>query len=97
MADLVRDGDGQRWIFPGQGEVPLRETIAALDAAGFDGFYSFKWEKIWNPISPSRFKFDWTLRRRAPDRVRFVSLPTTATSRNSILRYGEMSRDRQRT
>jgi sugar phosphate isomerase/epimerase len=49
VADLVREGDGQRWVFPGQGEVPLRETIAALDAAGFEGFYSFKWEKIWNP------------------------------------------------
>jgi sugar phosphate isomerase/epimerase len=49
VADLVREGDGQRWVFPGQGEVPLRETIPALDAAAFEGFYSFKWEKIWNP------------------------------------------------
>jgi sugar phosphate isomerase/epimerase len=49
VADLVREGDGQRWVYPGQGEVPLRETIASLDAAGFEGFYSFKWEKIWNP------------------------------------------------
>jgi len=49
VADLVREGDGQRWVFPGEGEVPLRETIARLDASGFDGFYSFKWEKIWNP------------------------------------------------
>jgi sugar phosphate isomerase/epimerase len=49
VADLVREGDAQRWVFPGQGEVPLRETITRLDAAGFEGFYSFKWEKIWNP------------------------------------------------
>ena len=49
VADLVREGDGQRWVFPGEGEVPLRETIARLDAAGFEGFYSFKWEKIWHP------------------------------------------------
>jgi sugar phosphate isomerase/epimerase len=49
VADLVREGGGQRWVFPGEGEVPLRETIAWLDAAGFEGFYSFKWEKIWNP------------------------------------------------
>jgi sugar phosphate isomerase/epimerase len=52
LADLVREGDGQRWVFPGEGEVPLRETIARLDAAGFEGFYSFKWEKIWNPDLP---------------------------------------------
>ena len=52
VADLVREGDAQRWVFPGQGEVPLRETIAWLDDAGFEGFYSFKWEKIWNPDLP---------------------------------------------
>jgi fatty-acyl-CoA synthase len=52
LADLVREGDGHRWVFPGEGEVPLRETVARLDAAGFAGFYSFKWEKIWNPDLP---------------------------------------------
>jgi sugar phosphate isomerase/epimerase len=52
LADLVREAEGQRWVFPGEGEVPLRETIAQLDAADFDGFYSFKWEKIWNPDLP---------------------------------------------
>jgi sugar phosphate isomerase/epimerase len=49
VADLVRGAEKQRWVFPGRGEVPLRETIRRLDGAGFDGFYSFKWEKIWNP------------------------------------------------
>ena len=52
VADLVREAGGQRWVFPGEGGVPLRETIAWLDAAGFEGFYSFKWEKIWNPDLP---------------------------------------------
>jgi sugar phosphate isomerase/epimerase len=52
VADLVREGDGHRWVFPGEGEVPLRETISRLDAAGFQGFYAFKWEKIWNPDLP---------------------------------------------
>jgi sugar phosphate isomerase/epimerase len=52
VADLVRGNDGHRWVFPGEGEVPLRETVAELDAAGFSGFFSFKWEKIWNPDLP---------------------------------------------
>jgi sugar phosphate isomerase/epimerase len=52
LADLVREEDGHRWVFPGEGEVPLGETVARLDAAGFAGFYSFKWEKIWNPDLP---------------------------------------------
>jgi sugar phosphate isomerase/epimerase len=52
IADLVREKDGQRWVFPGQGQVPLRETITRLDATSFGGFYSFRWEKIWNPDLP---------------------------------------------
>ncbi len=52
IADLVREGDGHRWVYPGEGDVPLRETVAALDAAGFRGFYTFKWEKIWNRELP---------------------------------------------
>ena len=52
ISDLVRGETGHRWVFPGEGEVPLRETVAELDAVGFSGFLSFKWERIWNPELP---------------------------------------------
>lgn len=52
IADLVREANGHRWVFPGEGEVPLRETVARLDGCGFQGFHAFKWEKIWNPDLP---------------------------------------------
>lgn len=52
IADLNRGEERHRFVYPGEGEVPLRETVAALDAAGFTGFFSFKWEKIWNPDLP---------------------------------------------
>ena len=53
VADARRDGEGgNRWVFPGEGDVPLRATIAQLDAGGFAGFYAFKWEKIWHADLP---------------------------------------------
>jgi len=33
----------------GQGEVPVWEAIDALHRAGYKGYYSFEWEKLWHP------------------------------------------------
>ena len=33
----------------GQGEVPIFEAIDALSKAGYKGYYSFEWEKLWHP------------------------------------------------
>ncbi len=37
------------YVLLGQGEAPLREAIGALKSGGYDGFYSFEWEKLWHP------------------------------------------------
>lgn len=33
----------------GQGEVPIFEAIDALAKGGYNGYYSFEWEKLWHP------------------------------------------------
>ncbi len=33
----------------GQGEVPVSEAINALAKGGYQGYYSFEWEKLWHP------------------------------------------------
>lgn len=33
----------------GRGESPVFEAINTLDQAGYKGFYSFEWEKLWQP------------------------------------------------
>lgn len=38
-----------QYMLVGQGEVPLREAISALEAGSYDGYYSFEWEKLWHP------------------------------------------------
>lgn len=42
--------DGKRRLcLPGEGDVPLRAAFSALRAAGYDGWFTFEWEKRWHP------------------------------------------------
>jgi sugar phosphate isomerase/epimerase len=42
--------DGQpHYTLLGQGDVPIFEAIDALAKAGYKGYYSFEWEKLWHP------------------------------------------------
>jgi len=47
IADMAKKDDENISVLPGQGDVPLKETIDFFSSNGFDGFYSFKWEKLW--------------------------------------------------
>lgn len=50
IKDRVKMPDGKaRLCLPGRGELPLRKIVRALDARGYDGYYSFEWEKRWHP------------------------------------------------
>jgi sugar phosphate isomerase/epimerase len=42
--------DGKvQYVLMGQGEVPIFEAIDALAKGGYNGYYSFEWEKLWHP------------------------------------------------
>jgi sugar phosphate isomerase/epimerase len=36
----------------GEGEVPVRGIVSVLAKGGYEGFYSFEWEKVWHPEIP---------------------------------------------
>jgi len=38
-----------RYCLPGQGRAPFREFHALLREGGYDGYYTFEWEKAWHP------------------------------------------------
>jgi sugar phosphate isomerase/epimerase len=40
---------GYRYVQIGDGEIPLKEALKILKAAGFDGWLTFEWEKLWHP------------------------------------------------
>ncbi len=49
LKDLKTEGGAQRYVLVGSGEVPVREQVRVLAAGGYQGFYSFEWEKGWHP------------------------------------------------
>jgi sugar phosphate isomerase/epimerase len=44
-----RNAEG-RPVLPGSGIIPLAGIIKKLDSAGYRGFYTFKWERIWHQL-----------------------------------------------
>lgn len=52
--DAARDGGGRWRAKPiGEGEVPLRECLRRLHAAGYAGWLTLEWEKYWEPDIPA--------------------------------------------
>jgi sugar phosphate isomerase/epimerase len=49
VKDARRDGDDWRLVPLGEGEVPVRESLAVLGAAGYRGWLTVEWEKRWHP------------------------------------------------
>jgi len=39
----------RRYVLTGSGEVPVQRQVEALARAGYRGYYSFEWEKRWQP------------------------------------------------
>ena len=48
VKDFVRQDGKLRYVFAGRGEAPLTEVFSRLRNGGYNGFYSFEWEKLWH-------------------------------------------------
>jgi sugar phosphate isomerase/epimerase len=46
-----REGESPcfRYVFFGEGELPVAEILKALRRIRYDGFLSLEWEKMWQP------------------------------------------------
>lgn len=49
VKDARRRGDDWELVPLGAGDVPVCESLAALDTAGYDGWLTVEWEKRWHP------------------------------------------------
>jgi sugar phosphate isomerase/epimerase len=49
LKDSKPAASGRQYVLTGAGEVPVRETVKVLAAAGYKGYYCFEWEKRWHP------------------------------------------------
>jgi sugar phosphate isomerase/epimerase len=49
LKDSVKQGDAVHYVLTGRGQVPLRRQVQELLKIGYQGSYSFEWEKVWHP------------------------------------------------
>jgi sugar phosphate isomerase/epimerase len=45
---ILKDGKVEYRIL-GKGEAPVKQAIQLLQKGGYNGYYSFEWEKLWHP------------------------------------------------
>jgi fatty-acyl-CoA synthase len=49
VKDARRHDEEWELVALGEGDVPVRESLAALGAAGYEGWLTVEWEKRWHP------------------------------------------------
>lgn len=49
IKDAKLVGNKLEYTLLGRGDVPIFEAIDILSKAGYKGYYSFEWEKLWHP------------------------------------------------
>jgi sugar phosphate isomerase/epimerase len=49
IKDAKWKAEKYQYTFLGKGDVPIFEAIDVLSKAGYKGYYSFEWEKLWHP------------------------------------------------
>ncbi len=49
LKDAVGEGENRKYVLTGRGNIPVRQQIEVLRAAGYHGYYCFEWEKVWHP------------------------------------------------
>jgi sugar phosphate isomerase/epimerase len=49
----VFSGEAFDFMLMGEGILPVKQIMDLLKAGGYDGFYSFEWERGWHPEIPS--------------------------------------------
>jgi sugar phosphate isomerase/epimerase len=49
LKDSVRKGDDVQYVLTGRGQVPVKRQVEALVSIGYQGYFSFEWEKAWHP------------------------------------------------
>jgi sugar phosphate isomerase/epimerase len=49
LKDSVGEGEQLKYVLPGTGRVPLKETVRLLVSKGYRGYYCLEWEKAWHP------------------------------------------------
>jgi sugar phosphate isomerase/epimerase len=49
LKDSRKEGNDVHYVLTGRGDVPVKRQIQVLVETGYQGYFSFEWEKVWHP------------------------------------------------
>src|SRR6266849_3691671 len=49
LKDSRTEGSNEHYVLTGRGDVPVKQQVQLLAKSGYEGYYSFEWEKAWHP------------------------------------------------
>ena len=49
LKDSVKKGNDVQYVLTGRGQVPVKQQVRELVKIGYQGSFSFEWEKVWHP------------------------------------------------
>ncbi|HEY1263926.1 MAG TPA: sugar phosphate isomerase/epimerase family protein [Terriglobales bacterium] len=49
LKDGVKQGNDMHYVLTGRGIVPVKKQVQLLAKSGYQGAFSFEWEKVWHP------------------------------------------------
>lgn len=49
LKDSRKEGNDVHYVLTGRGDVPVKRQIQVLAETGYQGYFSFEWEKVWHP------------------------------------------------
>src|SRR6266852_8897502 len=49
LKDSRTEGSNEHYVLTGRGDVPVKHQVQLLAKSGYEGYYSFEWEKAWHP------------------------------------------------
>lgn len=49
LKDSRTENGKDHYVLTGRGDVPVKRQVELLFEAGYTGYYSFEWEKVWHP------------------------------------------------
>jgi sugar phosphate isomerase/epimerase len=49
LKDSRKEGNNVHYVLTGRGDVPVKRQIQVLAETGYQGYFSFEWEKVWHP------------------------------------------------
>lgn len=49
LKDSIKKNGEDHYVLTGRGEIPVKKQVQLLVDIGYEGYFSYEWEKVWHP------------------------------------------------